>query len=67
MLSAKESVKRILDRLPDNASLAEIQYRIYVLDQIERGTRDLDEGRYLTQEEMRKEVEGWIAKYAGRD
>lgn len=39
--TAKETVRRILDDLPDNASLEDIQYHIYVREKIERGLRDV--------------------------
>jgi len=42
MQTAKETVRRLLDDLPDNASLEDIQYNIYVRETIERGLRDVE-------------------------
>jgi ATP-dependent Lon protease len=41
MHTVKETVCRLLEDLPDNASLEDIQYHIYVREKIERGQRDV--------------------------
>ncbi|MSR47199.1 MAG: hypothetical protein EXS13_09055 [Planctomycetes bacterium] len=61
MKSAKDEVLEILDRLPEDASLEEIQYRIYVRQKIERGLKDLDEGRTLTHEQMKARAVKWLS------
>ena len=40
MINAKEEVRKILDKIPDDASLEDIQYHIYVCQKIERGLKD---------------------------
>lgn len=56
MTTAKDEVRRILDNLPDNASFEEIQYHIYVCQKVERGLKDIEEGRVLTQEEVEQRI-----------
>lgn len=56
METAKDEVRRILDALPEDASLEEIQYRIYVRQAIDVGLRDIAEGRTLSQEEIEQRV-----------
>ena len=58
--SAKDDVRRILGELPDDASLEEIQYRIYVRQKVERGLKDLDEGRSIPQEEAEARMSRWL-------
>ena len=60
METAKEEVRRILDLLPDDATLEDVQYRIYVRQAIAAGLRDVDEGRVVSQEE---EVERRMARW----
>jgi predicted transcriptional regulator len=60
MNTAKTEVMAILDRLPDDASFEEIQYRIYVRQKIERGLQDVREGRTITQEEFEQRIEKWL-------
>ncbi|MCD4786070.1 MAG: hypothetical protein K8T10_19795 [Candidatus Eremiobacteraeota bacterium] len=62
MQSAKQEVSKLLERLPDDCELEDIQYHLYVLQKIERGLKDADEGRIYTQEE----VEGKMAKWDDR-
>jgi predicted transcriptional regulator len=58
--SAKDEVREILEGLPEDASLEEIQYHIYVRQKIDRGLKDLDEGRTVTQEEVERRMAKWL-------
>lgn len=40
MGSAKQQVELLLHKLPDNCSLEEIQYHVYVLDKVRRGLEE---------------------------
>jgi len=62
MQSAKEEVMQLLKELPDNSTLEEIQYHLYVRQKIQRGIKDVEEGRIYTQEEMEKRMEKWRVK-----
>jgi predicted transcriptional regulator len=62
METAKEEVRQILESLPDDATLEEIQYRVYVRQAIDAGLRDITEGRTLSQEEVEQRVARWIGK-----
>lgn len=62
METPKQEVQQILDSLPDDATLDDIQYRIYVRQAIERGLRDVDAGRVLTQEQVEQRMSRWIKK-----
>jgi predicted transcriptional regulator len=59
--TAKDEVRKLLDQLPDEASLEEIQYHIYVRQKIETGLRDAEEGRLLSQEEVERRMAKWLA------
>lgn len=52
MQQAKEEIRKILDQLPDDATLDDIQYHIYVRQKIDRGLDDVAQGRVLTEEEF---------------
>jgi len=62
MQTAKQEVSELLNRLPDDCSLEDIQYHLYVLQKIERGLKDVEEGRVYTQEEVEKMMSKWLAK-----
>ncbi len=62
MSTAKEEVRKMLDQIPDDASLEDIQYHIYVREKIERGLKDIEEGRMLSQEEVEQRMSKWIER-----
>ena len=51
MEAVKQEVSNLLTRLPDDCSLEDVQYHLYVLQKIERGLKDAEEGRVYTQEQ----------------
>ena len=55
--TAKNVVAAILARLPDDASLEDIQYRVYVRQKIEHGLEDARTGRTVTHEEAERRLE----------
>lgn len=62
MENAKDEVHRILSTLPDESTLEDIQYRLYVRQSIELGLRDLSEGRTLSQQEVEQRVARWTER-----
>jgi predicted transcriptional regulator len=62
MSTAKETVKKLLDRIPDDATFEDIQYHIYVREKIEKGLKDVVEGRVLSREEVEKRMSKWFGK-----
>lgn len=62
MPTIKQEVNRILKRLPDDCSLEDIQYHLYVLQKIQRGLKDAEAGRIYTQEQIKKMMLRWLGK-----
>jgi hypothetical protein len=60
MTTAKDEVRRLLDRVPDDASLEDIQYHIYVCQKLEHGLKAVDEGRVLAQDEIERRMTRWL-------
>ena len=65
MKSSKETVQEILDQLDDDVSLEDIQYQIYVRQKIESGIKDIDEGRTVSHEDMKRRTAQWIEQSDG--
>lgn len=62
MHAAKATVREVLDRLPDDCSLEDILYHLYVVQKIERGLADVDAGRVIPHEvAMQQMRERWTA------
>ncbi len=62
MGSPKQVAREILDSLPDDCSLEEIQYRLYVRQMVEEGRQDVRKGHVVSQEEIEQDLERWLAK-----
>lgn len=65
-MQAKQTVRDLLDRLPNDCSLEDVQYHLYVLQAIERGRADAEAGRTLSHEEVARELrKKWLSSAAG--
>jgi predicted transcriptional regulator len=62
MRTAKEEVQKMLEQLPDDVSLEDIQYHIYVREKIERGLKDVREGRVLSQDDVEERMSRWLGR-----
>jgi hypothetical protein len=62
MSTAKEDVESLLNRLPDNVSVEDIQYHLYVLDKVRRGLDDARVNGTLTQEEVESRFGKWLTE-----
>lgn len=58
--TAKQDVANLLAQLPDDATLEDIQYHVYVLEKIRRGRADIAEGRNQTTEQARETLARWL-------
>ena len=57
--SAKQEAISAIERLPDDAPLDEIVYRLYVLNKAQQGLQDIDAGRVIPAEQLAREIEQW--------
>jgi len=62
MQSVKQEVAKLLDTLPEDCSLEDIQYHLYVLQKVDLGLKDGTSGRTYTPEEMEKRMMKWLGK-----
>lgn len=59
MQTLKEQAIKAISKLPDEAELEDIMYRLYVLDQIRKGEEAIDKGEFISVEELEKEMAKW--------
>jgi predicted transcriptional regulator len=62
MDTAKEQVQQILERLPEDASLEDIQYHIYVRQKIQQGLDDEDRGQVVSHAEVQQRLGKWLTR-----
>ena len=62
MSSSKEEVESLLDKLPDDCSIEDIQYHLYVIEKVRHGLEAADTQGTLTQEEAEGQLSKWLMK-----
>ncbi|MEA3275336.1 MAG: hypothetical protein U9Q81_08645 [Pseudomonadota bacterium] len=60
MQTAKQAVTQLLQHLPDDSTLEDIQYHLYVLEKIRKGRDDIAQGRSYRHEEARQRLRQWL-------
>ena len=60
MATAKQEVRKVLDTLPEDASLEDIQCHLYVLQRIEWGREDVAQGRVIPHDEVERRMARWL-------
>ena len=53
-MTAKESVKELIEKLPDDSKYEDIIAEIYFKQQVEEGLAELDKGHGIPHEEVKK-------------
>jgi predicted transcriptional regulator len=56
MPSAKDAARKILERLPEQATWDDIMYELYVKQKIEEGLADIEAGRTVSHEQIKAEL-----------
>ena len=64
-MTAKDTVRALLDRLPDDCSLDEVQYHLYVVQAVARGQADEEAGRVIPHEQVAADLRRkWLLGHA---
>lgn len=58
----KDEVKQMIDQLPEDCSIEDIQYTLYVRSKIQKGLKDIEEGNVLSTEEVKTRMDKWLKK-----
>jgi len=62
MSNAKQEVSQLLQKLPDNCSLEDIQYHLYVLEKVRAGEQAAEAAGTVPQVEAEKRLGKWLSK-----
>jgi len=58
----KQTALKIISRMPDDASLEDIMYELYFRQRADRGLRELQEGKTLSHQEVKRSLAKWLRK-----
>ena len=59
-MTAKQKACEVISRMPDESTFEDIQYHLYVLQCIEQGEKDIENGRVLSHEEVESRLAKWL-------
>jgi hypothetical protein len=62
MQTAKEQAAEVLRKLPDDVSMEDIQYHLYVQEKIHKGQESIAAGRSLDNAQARMRLGRWLEK-----
>jgi predicted transcriptional regulator len=62
LASTKEQLRELIEHLPDDCTLEDVQYHLYVQQKVGRGLEDVRHGRVLSQEEVERRMTKWTNK-----
>ena len=62
MGTAKQEVESLLNKLPDDCSLEDIQYHLYVIEKVRHGLDVADTQGEITQDQVEQQLGKWLTK-----
>lgn len=62
MSSAKQEVESLLSKLPDDCSLEDIQYHLYVIAKVRNGLEAADSQVTVSQEDVGRRLSKWLTE-----
>ena len=60
MSALKEEVQTMIANLPDDCTVEDIQYHLYVIEKVQNGMQNIEESKTLTHEEAQKKMSEWL-------
>ena len=61
-MSVKEQVLQAIQRLPDDIDFRDVSDEIALLAALHEAEEDIQEGRLLSNDQMRSRIEGWTQR-----
>jgi len=62
MTAAKQAVMNLLDTLPDDCTLEDIQYHLYIITKVKNSQARIKAEGVLSQDEVNQRLSKWLGK-----
>ena len=56
----KDKLKQTIDALPDHFTFEDVIEELIVIDKVDQGMRDVEEGNVFTNEQVRENLGKWL-------
>ncbi|PWV80658.1 hypothetical protein [Halomonas sp. A11-A] len=60
MNTAKDNVRQLLESLPEDCTMEDIQYHLYVVEKVQRGSQRAETEGALSQEQVERKLTKWL-------
>ncbi|MEQ1604532.1 MAG: hypothetical protein ABL999_06660 [Pyrinomonadaceae bacterium] len=60
MTPVMEEVEALIERLPDDATIEDLQYHLHVIDKVRKGLESIENDGGLTQEQVEARLGKWL-------
>jgi len=57
--TVKEEAIRLIKKMPDDCTVEDILYELYLKQKVDKGLQDIQEGRVVEHEEVRQRMSKW--------
>jgi hypothetical protein len=62
MSTTKDEVRRLLQKMPEDCTIEDVQYHLYVLEKVRRGEERAESEGTLSSEEVAERMAKWVIK-----
>ena len=62
MTNAKQIVQDVLRQLPDDCTIEDVHYQLYVVETLRQRAEMADRGDFASQEEVQKRMQRWLMR-----
>ena len=62
MSTVKQEIEALIQRLPEDCTIEDVQYHLYILEKVRRGVESSEAGRVKTQEEVEERFSQWLTE-----
>ncbi len=56
----KQKIKQVIDAFPEEVDMDALLEKLYLLDKIEHGEKQLAEGKSIPHDEVKKRLQTWL-------
>ncbi len=65
MHNTKDQLRSMIETLPNNCTVENAIYKLYVIHKIQQGEDDIRRGRVIAHDKVAKEMSAWLSKLSG--
>ena len=62
MSRVKAEIKNLLENLPDDCTIEDVQYHLYVMEKIQKGIDRAEKEDSIPHEEAKKRLKRWLSE-----